>query len=284
MILIIIVFAAILVSNLALMGIATLFGMSIESESDLIALLKDQQNIAYVKSYIALNHMLIFIISPLVFLSIFYRKRIISYLSFNHFHPSLLLLFPMVLFSLYPLMGYLSFFIDQIDLPDFLDSMDKSSMESLGELLKMTSIQDLLVNIVIIGIIPGIGEELLFRGIIQKELITKLVNPHLAIFITAVLFSAFHFQVAGFIPKLIIGLVLGYAYYLSGSLILAMVIHTLNNVFLTTSLFASGGKIETQAEQTENIPVLVVFFSLIMFFTLSYMILSITKPNIHQDE
>jgi len=181
-------------------------------------------------------------------------------------------------------MGYLSFFIDQIDLPDFLDSMDKSSMESLGELLKMTSIQDLLVNIVIIGIIPGIGEELLFRGIIQKELITKLVNPHLAIFITAVLFSAFHFQVAGFIPKLIIGLVLGYAYYLSGSLILAMVIHTLNNVFLTTSLFASGGKIETQAEQTENIPVLVVFFSLIMFFTLSYMILSITKPNIHQDE
>jgi membrane protease YdiL (CAAX protease family) len=282
--LIIIVFAAILVSNLVLLGIASLFGISIESETDLIALIKDQQNIGYVKSYIALNHILIFIISPIVFLSIFYRKRIISYLSLNHFHPSLLLLFPMALFSLYPVMGYLSFYIDQIDLPDFLDKMDKSSMESLGELLKMNSFQDLLVNIIVIGIIPGIGEELLFRGIIQKEFTSKLINPHVAIFITAVIFSAFHFQVAGFIPKLIIGLVLGYAYFLSGSLILAMVIHSLNNIFLTTSLFAAGGKIETQTAPTENLPVVVVLFSLIIFATLFYMILSITKTNIQQDE
>ncbi len=66
-------------------------------------------------------------------------------------------------------MGFLSFYVEQIELPDFLDNMDKSSMESLGELLNMTSVQDLLINIVIIGIIPGIGEELLFRGVIQKK-------------------------------------------------------------------------------------------------------------------
>lgn len=263
---------------------ATLLGVTIESETDLMALLKDQQNIAYVKSYIALNHIFIFIISPLIFLYIFYRNRIFSYLSLQHFNPSLLLLFPMALFSLYPIMGYLSFYIEQINLPDFLDKMDKSSMESLGELLKMTTIQDLLINIVIIGIIPGIGEELLFRGIIQKELTAKVINPHLAIFITAILFSAFHFQVAGFIPKIIIGLLLGYAYYLSGSLILAMVIHSLNNIFLTTSLFAAGGSLESGAVQTENVPIVVVLISSMMFVTLSYMIYSITKTNFRQDE
>ncbi len=181
-------------------------------------------------------------------------------------------------------MGYLSFYIDQIELPEFLDNMDKSSIESLEELLKMSTIHDYLVNVIIIGIIPGIGEELLFRGIIQKELRAKVINPHVAIFITAVLFSAFHFQVAGFIPKLIIGLVLGYAYYLSGSLILSMIIHSLNNIFLTTSLFAAGGTIDPPEAQTENIPILAVVFSLFLFASLMYMILNITKPNIQRDE
>ncbi len=282
--LILIVISAILVSNLILLGIASIFNVTIESENDLMALLKDENNIGYVKSYVAINHILIFIISPLIFLMIFYRNRVVSYLTLSHFHPSLLLLFPLALFSLYPLMGFLSFYIEQIELPDFLDNMDKSSMESLGELLKMTSIQDLLINIVIIGIIPGIGEELLFRGVIQKEISKKLINPHVAIFITAFLFSAFHFQVAGFIPKLMIGLVLGYAYFLSGSLILPMIIHSLNNIFLTTSLFAAGGKIQTQDIQSENVPIAAVLFSLILFATLTYLILSITKPNLQQNE
>jgi len=275
---------AILVSNAFLMGVASILGISITSESDLMALLQDKNNVSYVKTYVAFNHILIFIISPLVFLMIFYRDRLKLYLSLNHFHPSLLLLFPMALFSLYPLMGFLSFYIDQIDLPDFLDNMDKSAMASLSELLHMTSIQDLIINIIIIGIIPGIGEELLFRGIIQKELMTKLVNPHVAIFIAAVLFSALHFQVAGFIPKLMIGLVLGYAYYLSGSLILPMVIHSLNNIFLTTSLYAAGGQLNSEDIQAENVPVALVLFSLVLFASLCYMILSITKTNILQDE
>lgn len=282
--LILIVISAIFVSNLILLGIASIFNVTIESENDLMALLKDENNIGYVKSYVAINHILIFIISPLIFLMIFSRNRVISYLSLRHFHPSLLLLFPLALFSLYPLMGFLSFYVEQIELPDFLDNMDKSSMESLGELLNMTSVQDLLINIVIIGIIPGIGEELLFRGVIQKELSKKLTNPHVAIFITAFLFSAFHFQVAGFIPKLMIGLVLGYAYFLSGSLILPMIIHSLNNIFLTTSLFAAGGKIQTQDIQSENVPIAAVLFSLILFATLMYLILSITKPNLQQNE
>lgn len=273
-----------MVSNLILLGIASIFNVTIESENDLMALLKDENNIGYVKSYVAINHILIFIISPLIFLMIFNRNSVISYLSLRHFHPSLLLLFPLALFSLYPLMGFLSFYVEQIELPDFLDNMDKSSMESLGELLNMTSVQDLLINIVIIGIIPGIGEELLFRGVIQKELSKKLTNPHVAIFITAFLFSAFHFQVAGFIPKLMIGLVLGYAYFLSGSLILPMIIHSLNNIFLTTSLFAAGGKIQTQDIQSENVPIAAVLFSLILFATLMYLILSITKPNLQQNE
>lgn len=282
--LIVIVILAVLVSNVFLLGMASLFGITIASESDLMALLQDENNVGYVKTYVAINHILIFIISPLVFLMIFYRDRVKSYLSLNHFHPSLLLLFPMTLFSLYPLIGFLSFYIEQIDLPDFLDNMDKNAMESLGELLHMTSIQDLIINILIIGIIPGIGEELLFRGIIQKELSTKLGNPHIAIFIAAVLFSALHFQVAGFIPKLMIGLVLGYAYYLSGSLILSMVIHSLNNIFLTTSLYAAGGQLKSQDIQTENVPMTLVLFSLVLFASLCYMILSVTKTNILQDE
>ncbi|MBL0099594.1 MAG: CPBP family intramembrane metalloprotease [Saprospiraceae bacterium] len=156
--------------------------------------------------------------------------------------------------------------------------MDKDSMSALAGLLTMDHPSDLVVNILLLGVLPGIGEELLFRGVIQKEIIEKWQNPHTAIWITAIIFSLFHFQVTGFIPKMMIGAILGYAYYYSGSLILPMIIHALNNSFATVSLYLSGGKLDINTIETENIPLTGVVISTILFSYIWYTIRRTTSP------
>ena len=103
-----VVTAGILVGNLIIAGIALLFGVNIVSEKEIFELLKDPGYAPYIKIFIGLNHFITFIISPLIFLWIFYRNKVKDYLSLNHFQPAYILLFPLALFSLYPLMGYVS--------------------------------------------------------------------------------------------------------------------------------------------------------------------------------
>ena len=271
-----VVTTGILVGNLIIAGIALLFDVNIVSEKEIFELLKDPGYVPYIKIFIGLNHFITFIISPLIFLWIFYRNKVKDYLSLNHFQPAYILLFPLALFSLYPLMGYVSFFVDKIDFPDFLDKMDKESLAAMSSLLTMDTPTDLIFNLILIGIIPGIGEELLFRGIIQKEIFTRWNRPHLAIWITAVIFSAFHFQVTGFLPKMMIGVILGYAYYYSGSLILPMVVHALNNSVATLAYFFSGGNVDPESVPTENVPFSAVIFSTMIFGWLMYYIKSLS--------
>ena len=165
-----------------------------------------------------------------------------------------------------------------------MENIDKDSINSMLQLLKMDSVSDLLINLIMVGLLPGIGEELLFRGIIQNELRKKLKNPHIAIWITAILFSAFHFQIAGFLPKMMIGLVLGYAYHLSGSLFLPMFIHALNNSFATVALFFAGGKLDAEAIPKENIPIATVMLSTIICGLLMYQINTISQKDLKANE
>ncbi|MBK9736337.1 MAG: CPBP family intramembrane metalloprotease [Saprospiraceae bacterium] len=282
--LIAILIGGLLCSDLMLKALAYLNGITISSEKELIALLIDGRHSAMVKGFVTTSHLLVFTICPLIFLSIFYKHNIKTHLKLSHFNPVFMLLFPLALFSLFPLIAYITFYIDQIDFPDYMENIDKDSINGMLQLLKMDSLSDLLVNLFMVGLLPGIGEELLFRGVIQNELIAKFKKPHTAIWITAILFSAFHFQIAGFLPKMMIGLVLGYAYHLSGSLFLPIFIHALNNSFATVALFFAGGKMEDEAIPRENIPIATVLLSTIICGLLMYNIYTIAKKDIMPNE
>jgi hypothetical protein len=80
-----------------------------------------------------------------------------------------------------------------------------------------------------IGIIPAVGEELLFRGIIQRVLIQWTRNKHLGVWIAAILFSALHFQFYGFVPRALLGVMFGYMLIISGNLWLPVIAHFINN-------------------------------------------------------
>ncbi|MDB5233396.1 MAG: hypothetical protein JWR44_389 [Hymenobacter sp.] len=86
------------------------------------------------------------------------------------------------------------------------------------------------VGVVVIALVPAISEELVFRGVIQKNLV-RWFSPHMGVWLGAALFSAIHFQFFGFVPRFVLGLVLGYLYLWSGNILVSMAAHFTQNAF-----------------------------------------------------
>ncbi len=110
-------------------------------------------------------------------------------------------------------------------------SEDESAVLIKG-LLADQSITDLILNIICIAGLAAVGEELLFRGMVQRLLIKMFKSPLAGIIIAAILFSALHMQFYGFLPRLLLGVLLGLMYWYSGSLWVAMLAHFVYDAFL----------------------------------------------------
>lgn len=100
----------------------------------------------------------------------------------------------------------------------------------------------ILTNIFIIALLPAIGEEMFFRGILQKLFSGFFKNGHAAVWITAIIFSAIHFQFYGFFPRLVLGLIYGYLFLWSGSIWLPVTAHFVNNFVSVMIAWFSGWK------------------------------------------
>jgi hypothetical protein len=81
----------------------------------------------------------------------------------------------------------------------------------------------------LVAVVPAIGEEMLFRGVLQPVFIRVFKNKHIGIWLTAFVFSFIHFQFFGFVPRLLIGVFLGYLFAFTGNLWYSIVAHMANN-------------------------------------------------------
>jgi len=97
--------------------------------------------------------------------------------------------------------------------------------------------QALIINLLIIAVLPALGEEFFFRGILQQIFSGLVNNRHLAILLASVIFSAFHLQFYGFIPRLLLGLYFGYLFVWSGTIWLPVIAHFLNNAIAVLLVF-----------------------------------------------
>tara|TARA_B100001142_G_scaffold85490_2_gene86872 strand:- start:2039 stop:2920 length:882 start_codon:yes stop_codon:yes gene_type:complete len=116
-----------------------------------------------------------------------------------------------------------------IDFPQWLLQFDINSEAIVTAFLKMDTIWDLFFTILVLAIVPAVGEELLFRGYIQQRIARSLGSQHTSILITAFLFSAIHLHFQGMIPRFLLGLLLGYLFYWSRSLWIPILAHFVNN-------------------------------------------------------
>jgi membrane protease YdiL (CAAX protease family) len=141
---------------------------------------------------------------------------------------------------------------------ELMRGMEESNAHITQLMLAGNSVPDLVFNLFVIALIPAIGEEFLFRGLIQKYCFRFFKNHHLAILITAIIFSAIHFQFYGFIPRLLLGMFFGYLVYFSGSLYPAIFAHFANNSMAVIGHFFIGKwgieeEIETIGSQSSDI-------------------------------
>lgn len=129
----------------------------------------------------------------------------------------------------FPFVFWLGELNQGVPLPEWMTGMEKETAKQMKAFLTVNSRLDILVNLFVIAFIPAVCEELCFRGALQRIIINITNNPWVGIIITGILFSAFHFQFQGFLPRMFLGIVLGALYWYSGSLWPSIIAHFFNN-------------------------------------------------------
>jgi uncharacterized protein len=178
-------------------------------------------------------------------------------------------------------MGVNSIFIEwnaELKFPEFLKGWEESAraLEDSAErmtkfLTQFEGISDLLIALLVIAILPAIGEELVFRGLIQNELFRATKNIHVSIWVAAIVFSAIHMQFFGFVPRLLLGALFGYIYYWSGNLWLSILAHFINNgVSVLALYFYQKGAFDYDLESPEAAPTSFVIISMLLTAGLLY--------------
>lgn len=148
------------------------------------------------------------------------------------------------------LLGYLN---QQMTLPTFLEPLEqwmKTSEENAKVLteqfLNVTTFSGLIINLLLMALLPAVAEELTFRGVLMnlfelkgERLKVKGNRTHLAIWCSAILFSAIHLQFYGFVPRMLMGALFGYMLVWTGSLWIPILMHFTNNAMAVLLYFVA---------------------------------------------
>ena len=221
------------------------------------------------------NTLPIFAISPIF--SYFFVKDVKGYLKPGFkFSPILLLLVLVIMFGSTPITELLSNINEKIPLPPYLKwmrEMEDSATKLMNAVLIMKTFWAMLGNLLLIGLLTAIVEELMFRGCLQTILFKWTKNIHLAIWITAALFSAFHMEFFGFLPRLFLGALFGYFVAWSGSIWTSIWAHFLNNGTIVVVMYLYQQKVINLNPDNQHlfnyisylISFIIVLFLLIIF-------------------
>ena len=178
----------------------------------------------------------LFVVPPLVY-GLFTSKKPLKSLGLKSLpKPVNYMLILVFMVVLTPFLSWVIELNAAMVLPDFMSGIEQWMRESEQNAEQMTKafltfngIGSLFYVLIIVAVVPAIGEELLFRGVLQKVFINWTKNAHIGIWVSAVLFSALHMQFFGFFPRLLLGLLFGYLFYWSKSLWLPILGHFINN-------------------------------------------------------
>lgn len=214
-----------------------------------------------------------FIIPALLF-SYLFAGDLFSYYRFRDSTGTMAILLTVAMMvSVIPLINYLAeinlrteFPVESVD--RFLRNLEGEAEKIMRAFTSTRSLWGLFVNLMMIGVLAAVGEELIFRGLLQRLLAGMIRNAHIAILITAVLFSAFHFQFFSFLPRFVLGIILGYLMYLGRSIWFPIVAHFVNNAMgVLYYFFNSRGSADDVLEEigTSTLIPIAALVSLVLF-------------------
>lgn len=227
---------------LAIVIILIINGLGMVSNLELL-LSGDPKFITEFKIIQILSSIGTFILPPIA-LALTEGKKVTQFYSFKKPQTLLIFLVLTIMIVSMPFMEWTVLINQKMVLPDYLKAVEQwmkekedAAMKITIQLITVRSNFDFIINLMMIAVLPAIGEELMFRGGVQRSLTEAFNSPHLAIWLTAIIFSAIHVQFYGFIPRMLLGAGFGYLYFYSGSLWYAMLAHFINNAYAVCAAF-----------------------------------------------
>lgn len=283
----------ILMQGLGLMLVPPIFNISLD---EMLALFTSPANYPEAKLALffvqGLGSGLAFILAALIIAKLvdkadFGAKQQIKRFKFKGLLTLIFIMFGAILFN--------SLIIDwnaNIHLPESLGKIEEFFKETENQRMEMTKLLtdfdnlfEFAVGILVIGLLAGAGEEFFFRGVIQPKMHIYTGNGHLAVWLTAIIFSGIHIQFYGFFPRMLLGAVFGYLYLFSGSLVYPIIAHILNNSFTLVLIYmAKLGKIEFDIEQTERVSLPYAIVGLVVFILFMKIFKDYSKKYLPDEE
>lgn len=185
--------------------------------------------------------------------------------------PTLLGLSLLVMMAAVPALGWVMEQNQAMQLPAALAPIEtwmRQSETQLADLtavfLQMNNVWELLLNMLMIAVLPALGEELLFRGSLQPTLMRYVRNPHVAIWLTAILFSSLHLQFYGFVPRCLLGALFGYFYYWTNNLWYPIVAHFANNGLQVLAVYSGAVAVSDIDTSDQHLPLAAVLASAVL--------------------
>lgn len=219
-----------------------------------------------------------FILLPVVYIFFYQKVLIDDVFTFKTGKAATFFILSLMLyFTFLPVLEFLIKWNQSWHLPAALAEVERNMLEMENQakelteiLIKYDSNWGFLKVLMVVAVLPAIGEELFFRGLLQNELKHLFKNVHIAIWVSAFAFSFVHFQFFGFVPRMVLGLMFGYAYVWSGNILVPIGLHFLNNgaTLVLMNVFRE------KYEQMESGPVEdVSLVNVVLFATISAVII-----------
>lgn len=277
LVLLLLVFAGALIMGTASVFIGLLVtGVSSGNMQD--ALTEGTSDVNFLKIVQAGSSIGMFVLPPLLIGVI--EKRRHTYLNFRApVDASLWFMLVAIMFFSAPVFEQAIRLNEQMRLPEALSGLEswmkakEAEQERLTYLmLSDTTYMGLATSLLVVAVIAAVGEEFLFRGCIQRLLTRWFGNPHLAIWLTAVIFSAIHLQFYGFLPRMLLGALFGYLLFWGKNIWLPVAAHFINNAAATLSAFylKRQGKSLDEMDISQQIPGYLYLLSFVLTAVLLY--------------
>lgn len=234
-----------------------IFDINIFTNTESLDINGDSVNLSVLKFYQSVYSTGMFIIPPFI-IAYFVDNKIGTYLYLNKKTSTSQFVFAtLTIVVALPAINLLAEINSHLQLPEFLSGLEQwmRNSEDQAEIitkkfLVMKTPFDLFVNLILIAVIPALGEELLFRGVIQRIFSNMTKNVHWGIVITAFLFAALHMQFFGFLPRIAMGILFGYLLVWTQNLWVPILAHLINNgMAVCMSYFISKGKLPEDIEK-----------------------------------
>lgn len=245
--------------------------------SSISAAANTSESINFLKYFQVVQSIGLFVVPPFI-LAHLYHENVGEYLQINrstkpnsYFFAAISLLFVI------PFINFLGAINSQMSFPESLAGLENwmRTMEDAAELMvekfmNVETIPGLMFNLFMIAILPALGEELMFRGVIQRILTNWTKNYHWGIWITAFLFSAMHMQFYGFLPRMALGAMFGYLLVWTGTMWVPILAHFVNNAMGVLGYYFIGkGVISKEVEEwgtgTEQLPLAIFSIAIVGF-------------------